>query len=78
MDDNLVVTLTVAELKTLLAESLEGKQEPENEGLMSRYEVLDYFDISAPTLTRWVKNGSIRKIKIGAKVFFQRSEITQR
>ena len=45
---------------------------------MTRYEVMQYFNISAPTIQRWVKKGTLNKIKVGRKVFFRRSEITNR
>ena len=54
------------------------KQDPVKSDLMTRYEVMQYFNISAPTIQRWVKKGTLNKIKVGRKVFFRRSEITNR
>jgi excisionase family DNA binding protein len=74
--NELVVTLTVAELKDVIYEVVQSQKPVENEnGLMSRFEVMEHFQVSSPTIHRWCKNGTIRKIKMGHKVFFNRSEI---
>jgi excisionase family DNA binding protein len=78
---DLVVTLTVAQLKDVIKDSIQNnpqKQDPVKSDLMTRYEVMQYFNISAPTIQRWVKKGTLNKIKVGRKVFFRRSEITNR
>nr|AOE10871.1 hypothetical protein [uncultured bacterium] len=78
---DLVVTLTVAQLKDVIKDSIQNntqKQDPVQSNLMTRYEVMQYFNISAPTIQRWVKKGTLNKIKVGRKVFFRRSEITNR
>ena len=78
---DLVVTLTVAQLKDVIKDSIQNntqKQDPVQSNLMTRYEVIQYFNISAPTIQRWVKKGTLNKIKVGRKVFFRRSEITNR
>tara|TARA_R110001606_G_C15261088_1_gene638447 strand:+ start:460 stop:708 length:249 start_codon:yes stop_codon:yes gene_type:complete len=78
---DLVVTLTVAQLKDVIKDSIQNntqKQDPVQSDLMTRYEVMQYFNISAPTIQRWVKKGTLNKIKVGRKVFFRRSEITNR
>ena len=78
---DLVVTLTVAQLKDVIKDSIQNnpqKQDPVQSDLMTRYEVMQYFDISAPTIQRWVKKGTLNKIKVGRRVFFRRSEITNR
>ena len=78
---DLVVTLTVAQLKDVIKDSIQNntqKQDPVQSNLMTRYEVMQYFNISAPTIQRWVKKGTLNKIKVGRKVFFRRSEITNK
>ena len=78
---DLIVTLTVAQLKDVIKDSIQNnpqKQDPVQSDLMTRYEVMQYFDISAPTIQRWVKKGTLNKIKVGRRVFFRRSEITNR
>ena len=78
---DLVVTLTVAQLKDVIKDSIQNnpqKQDPVQSDLMTRYEVMQYFNISAPTIQRWVKKGTLNKIKVGRKVFFRRSEITNK
>ena len=73
----LVVHLTQGELKDVIESVINNttSSEAKAEDLMTRQEVIDYFQISEPTLDRWARAGRIRKIKVGFKVYFKKDEI---
>ena len=75
--DDLAMTLTIGQLQDVIKDVLttNSQQEKPQTDLMTRFEVMEYFQISAPTIQRWYKKGLIRKIKIGHKVYFNKSEI---
>ncbi len=79
--NEMLVSLTVDQLKDVISEAIGNKEhtptEKNGKDLMTRFEVMEYFNISAPTINRWVKKGTLRKVKVGHKVFFNRSEIEQ-
>lgn len=47
------------------------------ERLFTRSETLDYFQITAPTLMKWVEQGIIKRTKINRRVYFTQSEINR-
>ena len=75
--DDLAMTLTIGQLQDVIKDVLTSNSQPEKPetDLMTRFEVMEYFEISAPTIQRWVKKGTLRKIKVGHKVYFNKSEI---
>ena len=47
------------------------------EALMTRQEVADYFKVSLPTLWSWTKQGRIKSVGIGRRVYYKQSDIEQ-
>lgn len=70
---------TVLEKLSLLELELEAIKEnyqpKEQEELMTRQEVADYFKINITTLWNWTKRGKLISYGIGYRVYYKRSEI---
>jgi len=82
MNERLIVTLKVDELKTILDESITNAltkvpQKPEEETLLKRIEVAKLFGISLVTLNQWMRDGRIPHHRINTRIFFKRSEVIQ-
>ena len=82
MSDQLIVTLTVGELKAIILESVElalGKisRPVQDETLLKRKDVAKLFHISLVTLHEWMKTGRIPFHRINSRVFFKQSEVME-
>jgi excisionase family DNA binding protein len=82
MNEQLIVTLKVDELKSLIDESVSNAltklpQKPEAEDLLKRDEVAKLFKISLVTLNQWMRDGRITFHKINSRIFFKRSEVME-
>lgn len=87
MDDNLLITLKVSELRSMMEEVIEDKLNlikssiHENISVskfMTRQEVADLFKVSLVSIDKWKKYGILPKtIKQSGRVYFLREEIEQ-
>ena len=80
MDDKLIVTLNVEELRRIIDESLAEAfkklpVKPNEDTLMQRSEVAKLFNVSLVTLNQWRREGRIIRYKIKSRVYFKKSEI---
>lgn len=83
MDNRLIVTLDIDELKRIIedcvknVQSTQKEEKNEEDTLLKRTEVAKLFSVSLVTLNQWRKDGIIRRYKIKSRVFFKKSEIMQ-
>ena len=82
MNDQLIVTLKVDELKNIIAESIASAltkvpQKPEEDTLLKRIDVARLFGVSLVTLNQWMRDGRILYHRINSRVFFKRSEVME-
>lgn len=87
MEDSLLVTLKISELKSILEEIIEEKLNVLKSSIqestsftkfMSRQEVADLFKVSLVSIDKWKKHGILPKpIKQSGRVYFLREEIEQ-
>ena len=78
MQTQTLLMLTPDELKKLIKEAVKDftpQPEEKQEGLMSRQEVADYFQITLPTLRAWHKRGVLGSVKIGGRRYYKKHEI---
>ena len=80
MNERLIVTLKVGELKDIIDESITNAltkvpQKPEEETLLKRIDVAKLFGISLVTLNQWMRDGRILYHRINSRIFFKRSEV---
>lgn len=80
MNEQLIVTLKVDELKNIIEESItnaliKAPQQPEEEVLLKRVDVADLFHISLVTLNQWMRDGRITYHRINSRIFFKKSEV---
>lgn len=80
MNNQLIVTLTVEELKAIILESVEKALEkvtqPTNdETLLKRKDVAKLFHVSLVTLNQWMKEGRVPYHRIHSRIFFKQSEV---
>lgn len=81
------IQLTDLELKNILSDEREkvisrvielfqnSAQSSNQEKLLTRQATCDYFNISKPCLHDWVKNGILRAVKVGGRVYFKQSDL---
>ena len=62
-------------VKTQLQEFAKNFQPKEPAIYMSRKEVAEMLQITYGTLNNWCKNGKLKPLGIGARVYFLRSEV---
>jgi predicted DNA-binding transcriptional regulator AlpA len=87
MKYDLLVTLTISELRSLIAELLDEKLMPlmpqENvqkdpAALYSRLEVAKLFGVSTTTIDKWRRYGILPPhVKIASRVYFYKDEIVE-
>ena len=83
MENQLIVTLKVDELKNIINESVSNaiSQIPpvknEDEPLLKRKDVAKLFSVSLVTITDWMKHGRLPFHRINSRVFFKRSEVLE-
>lgn len=80
MNERLIVTLKVGELKDIIDESVTNaltkvSQKPEEETLLKRIDVAKLFGVSLVTLNQWMRDGRILYHRINSRIFFKRSEV---
>ncbi|NUM50921.1 MAG: helix-turn-helix domain-containing protein [Flavobacteriales bacterium] len=82
MNEQLIVTLKVGELKNIIDESVTNAltkvpQKPEEETLLKRKEVAQIFGVSLVTLNQWMRDGRIPCHRINTRVFFKRTKVME-
>jgi|GEM_PF-2442839 len=91
MDNQLVIQLSVEELKKIIAQSLEkmhvrlqkslGKESPHHTKssleLLNRKQACEKLDISYPTLNKYVKSGRLRSKRLGRRIYFKPEDIEE-
>ena len=87
MKNNLLVTLTTSELRSIIAELLDEKLPPVNQQSMlnndcatlySRLEVAKLFGVSKTTIDKWRRRRILPPIiKIASRVYFQKDQILE-
>jgi hypothetical protein len=81
MENKLLVTLNVDELKELIEESVSTalskltKPTNEDEALLKRKDIGKLFSISQVTVTQWMKSGKLPFHRINTRIFFKKDEI---
>lgn len=76
----LILDLSQSEFKDLIKESIQELQHSTDEGfqkeiVLNAKEAAAYLNISAPTLHKWKREGTIPFYKKGGRVFFKKSEL---
>ena len=64
-------------LKLQLEEFAKNFQPKEPTQYMTRQEVADMFQVNLSTIHNWCKNGRLKPLGAGARVYFLRSEVEQ-
>lgn len=82
MNEQLIITLKVGELKNIIDESvtkalIKAPSKPEEETLLKRKEVAKIFGVSLVTLNQWMRDGRIPCHRINSRVFFKRTEVME-
>ena len=85
MEQVLITTLSLEDLKKIIAESVNsaiktidfGNKSYESEKLLTRKETADKFSISLVTLNDWTRRGKIKAYTIGGRVLYKEQELDQ-
>jgi excisionase family DNA binding protein len=79
---NLILTpLSIEQLQSFINDAVKTGfeqtklQEPEKTNLLTRKQVCNLLNITAPTLHEWTRNGTISAYKVGTRVRFKESEV---
>jgi len=80
METQLVVTLNVDELKSIINESIENaikinSKPKEEDSLLCRKDLARLFSVSLVTISSWTKNGKLPYYQIGSRIYFKKNEI---
>jgi excisionase family DNA binding protein len=80
METQLVVTLKVDELKSIINESVENairinSKPKEEDSLLCRKDLARLFSVSLVTISSWTKRGKLPYYQIGARIYFKKSEV---
>ena len=82
MENQLLVTLNVNDLKLIIDKSIESAisktQKPkEEETILRRKDVAKLFSISLVTIAEWMKTGKLPYHRINTRIFFKKSELME-
>lgn len=64
-------------LKAQLSEFAKNFQPKEPKEYLTRQEVVDMLQITYGTLNNWCKNGKLKPLGIGSRIYFLRAEVEQ-
>ncbi len=64
-------------LKAQLADFAKNFQPKEPNEYLTRQEVVDMLQITFGTLNNWCKNGKLKPLGIGSRIYFLRAEVEQ-
>lgn len=82
MNEQLIVTLKVDDLKSIIDECVvsaisKKSQAPEDDTLIKRKDVAELFGISYVTLNEWMRQGKIPYYRINSRIFFKKKEVME-
>jgi len=82
METQLVVTLKVDELKSIITESVENaikinSKAKEEDSLLCRNDLARLFSVSLVTISAWTKSGKLPYYQIGSRIYFKKNEVMQ-
>jgi excisionase family DNA binding protein len=82
MENQLVVTLHVNELKDIITQTIENvisknPSKKEDDILLKRVDVARLFSVSLVTITEWMKTGKLPYHRINSRVYFKKSELME-
>jgi excisionase family DNA binding protein len=82
METQLVVTLKVDELKSIITESVENaikinSKAKEEDSLLCRKDLARLFSVSLVTISAWTKSGKLPYYQIGSRIYFKKNEVMQ-
>lgn len=74
--DKLIIT-TRQELQEIVQEAMQPQPPTEqpSKKLYTKAEVQQLFKVAMPTIDRWSKQGKLKRIKVGNRVYFNASEV---
>ena len=80
MENQLVVTLNVNDLRGIINESVSNAlsklpQPKEEETLLRRKDVAKLFSVSLVAISEWMKSARLPYHRINSRIFFKRSEV---
>ena len=80
MDNQLLVTLNVNDLRGIISESISSAlsklpQAKEEDSLLRRKDVAKLFSVSLVTIADWMKTGRLPYHRINSRIFFKKSEV---
>jgi hypothetical protein len=80
MENQLIVTLKVDDLKNIINECLkhataQKSTEKEDETLLKREDVAEYFQVCVDTITDWTNEGKLTKYTIGNRTYYKKHEV---
>jgi len=83
MENQLIVTLKVDELRGIINESVSNaisklpQQPNEDDTLLRRKDVAKLFSVSLVTISAWMKSGKFPYHRINSRIFFKRKEVME-
>jgi len=84
MENVFLTSLTTPEVRQLFRQELETYFEthsqnltskPQNEQPINTKELINFLDITEPTLIRWRKKGKIPFLQVGSRILYQKSAV---
>lgn len=78
MNNFVLISLSKDELKDIVRDAFKGELNLKHEkDLMTANEAIDFLSISKSCLNEWKSNGVIPYKKLGKRIYFSKSEITE-
>jgi hypothetical protein len=82
MENQLIVTLKVDDLKLIINESVSSAisklpQPKEEEILLRRKEVASLFSVTLATINQWMKTSKIPYHRINSRIYFKKKEVLE-
>ena len=71
---NFIIT-TKEELQAMIKEAIGTPQPKEEKTLYTKAEVQDFFKVAMPTIDRWSREGKLKRITVGSRVYFNAEEV---
>ena len=81
MQNVILTPLSIEQLKNFINDAVKTGfeqtklQEPEKTNLLTRKQVCNLLNITAPTLHEWTRNGTISAYKVGTRVRYKETEV---
>lgn len=86
MENVFLTSLTTPEVRQLFRQELEtyfeshnlnSTSKPQNEQPINAKELINFLDITEPTLIRWRKKGKIPFLQIGSRILYQKGKVIE-